>query len=798
MLQRRRLWLRPGKTYLFGRTAAEPGQLAISHNTISRKHLTITVDDVPEGHAHHLTSRSKLTIEDLKTKIGTTVDGQKIKGAKYVVEGKQAEFVMGKCPQLFRITWFPVVFTFSFTNKELQTQPLTSLRDQFEPLDIKLLTEYNADHTTHVVAKKRNTAKGLQALINGKHIVTESFLDAVVQAAESPQEGDALAPSALEQDFSQYWPDAMQHLPPRGGEPVQHPDTIYAPDLGRKDVFEGYTFIFYDKTQYNNLLAPITNGGGKAMLHTINPGEELPDDFVRYVKSVAGEKGLGSFEDGSEGKGVVLVRYLPGKGDLVDWYTQFITDVSLRLDHRPIEQNEFLEAILAKDASQLRRPLEVESSMPSQRDRPPQREAPAAPDRPSSSSAHTGSNHGQSQPTDDQVDQPPPRRGRARGPIKRRFAGFDDDADMDVDEPSSVRSAAEQPHTGNDEGGLFVSQEAYASQSQQDSVANASPRKRRGSPLPEDDLMDGMAPAVARFKRQRLEHADAFASASPEPAAAADVAAASSRAKKAKDPKELDVLAHAARHREEEEARARREKEDLANPPDDADLAEIRRLQIVEEMPVRQSSASAVATRDQDVASGRWNPKWNGMKNFKKFRRRGEEQGRQPARVIIPLSQVKNKEFGVGDNYWLEDEGSSQRKKTTQPSATTASHPSASAGTPSMPPPSTRTSQRKKNSGFVISDSSDAEEDEETGAANHGTAPGGTGSTRISATQSQRNTRSQGTTQSQGKRPAREPPAAAEQPAKRPRAAAPPRRAVEVPDSDDSDDELQFRFGRRR
>ncbi|UNI23205.1 hypothetical protein JDV02_009037 [Purpureocillium takamizusanense] len=796
----RRLWLKPGKTYLFGRTAAEPGQLAISHNTISRKHLTITVDNVPDGHAHHLTSRSKLTIEDLKTKIGTTVDGTKIKGSKHVVEGKEAQFVMGKCPQVFRITWFPVIFTFSFTNKELQTQPLTSLRDQFEGLDIKLLTEYNADHTTHVVAKKRNTAKGLQALINGKYIVTESFLEAVMQAAEPPRGGDASEPSALEQDFSQYWPDPMQHLPPRGGEPVQHPDTIYSPDMGRKDVFEGYTFIFYDKTQYNNLLAPITNGGGKAMFHTINPGEELPDDFVRYVKSVAGEKGLGSFEDGSEGKGVVLVRYLPGKGDLVDWYTQFITDVSLSLDHRPIEQNEFLEAILVKDASQLRRPLEVESSMPNQSGRPTQHEA-AASGQPSSAAAHAASSNVESQPTDDQVDQPPPRRGRARGPIKRRFAGFDDDADMDVDEPSSVRSAAEQPRTGTDEGGLFVSQEAYASQSQPDSVANASPRKRRGSPLPEDDLMDGMAPAVARFKRQRLEHADAFASASPEPSAAADAASASSRAKKAKNPKELDVLAHAARHREEEEARARREKEDLANLPDDADLAEIRRLQIVEEMPVRQSSASAVATRDQDIASGRWNPKWNGMKNFKKFRRRGEEQGRQPTRVIISLAQVKNKEFGVGDNYWLEDEGSQRNKKTTQPSATTASHPSASTSTPSMPPPAppTRASQRKKNTGFVISDSSDAEEDEENLAANQDTAPSGTGSTRISATQSQqRNTRSQGTTQSQGKRPARDSPVTAEQPAKRSRAAPPPRKPVEVPDSDDSDDELKFRFGRRR
>lgn len=82
--------------------APAAGQLAISHNTISRKHLTITVDNVERGHAHNLSSRSRLTIEDLKTKIGTFINGQKIKGEKHVVSGDETEIVMGKCPSKFR------------------------------------------------------------------------------------------------------------------------------------------------------------------------------------------------------------------------------------------------------------------------------------------------------------------------------------------------------------------------------------------------------------------------------------------------------------------------------------------------------------------------------------------------------------------------------------------------------------------------------------------------------------------------------------------------------------------------
>ena len=78
------------------------GQLILSHHTISRKHLTITVDHVPEGHAHNLSSRSNIKIEDLATKIGTVINGQKIKGEVYDVQVEEYEIMLGKCPDTFR------------------------------------------------------------------------------------------------------------------------------------------------------------------------------------------------------------------------------------------------------------------------------------------------------------------------------------------------------------------------------------------------------------------------------------------------------------------------------------------------------------------------------------------------------------------------------------------------------------------------------------------------------------------------------------------------------------------------
>lgn len=619
----------------------------------------------------------------------------------------------------------------------MQSQPLESLKQQFQPVGIKLLNEYNVKYTTHVVSKKRNTAKGLQALVNGKYIVTESFLDAVLEQVSSKQAEDGTETSALEQNFDQNWPDAMQHLPPRGAEPFDHPDSIYSPDAGRQDVFEGYTFVFYDQTQYNNLLAPITNASGKALLEDVVPDKTTVDDFVRYVKGVADEKGLGSFEDGSEGKGVVLVRYLPSKGDFVQWYADFFTAVSIRLDHRPIEQNEFLEAILIKDASMLRRALEVEE-LPATTAEPAQR---------AQSSPEVGSQ------TNSVANGSSTRRGRARAPIKRRFAGFDDDADITMDD-IQPNSAPAEPTRTEPEAGLFVSQEPDLPN---DGIPD-SPKKRSASSLQDDDLMEGMAPAVARFKRQRIARGEDFASATPEPEEKPVPAKPAPKKKK-----ELDILAEAARHREQEEAQARAEKEDLARLPDDIDLAEIRRLNIVEEVEVK-IPGNALRTREQDIADGRWDPKWNGVKNFKKFRRRGEATGRQPARVIVSLTEIKAKEFGVGDKYWLEDE--EQPKKPSQTNS--------SAGRREEAMPATEVS--------LLDDDDDSQPVKITRRRGATTQP-------QASRESQSSTR---TSQSLGKRSA--PQASSEtQASKRQR----PATRVEVQDSD-SDDELRFRFGRRR
>ncbi|KAK1993008.1 FHA domain-containing protein [Colletotrichum falcatum] len=789
VLEGRRLWLRPGKRYLFGRTASEPGQLAISHKTISRKHLTIEVDAVPDGDGENLSSRSKVTIEDLATKTGTTVDGHKYKGEKHVITEAAVEIKMGGCPDLFRLSWHPVVLTFSFSSRELQADPFSRLRGELEQLDVKLAADYNIQYTTHVVTKKRNTSKGLQALINGKYIVADSFIDAVVAAAMHPADGDGTAASALENDFDGSWPDPLKHLPPRGGEPVERPSSAYAPNESRQEIFEGYTFIFYDKGQFNNLLAPITNGKGKALYTNVDPNSTTVDDFILYVKTEAGEKGLGSFEDGSEGRGVVVVRFVPNKGDAVGWYADFFTQVSLRLDHRPIEQNEFLEAILINDASILRRPLEVD---------PTQVPSGAAPQQQpnTESSSMDVDQPVASQPSQDSssASKTAAVRSRMRRAATRRFAGFDADDDEGETVSPSVTESIPVNASVNEEPdeGLFVSQEVPPPKEVPDPLQEVTGRRsQRKRPAAQDDSIENITPTAAAVKRRRIA-AGEDAVPRPKSPEAPNVSEPKTVPKTRKVKKEIDILDVARQQREEMEARAKAEKEDLANLPDDVDLSEIRRLHIVEEMPIRQPTSNR--SHDEDTENGRWDPKWNGRKNFKRFRPRGELTGRPPQKVIVPLTQVKTKEFGIGDDYWLEDSQGKKKSNESQKSGTNQTESAAPpASWPASRPQRTVLSDNSEDDEAMPDTEPEVEPEPEPAPEPEATPASRTRSTRAATTQSQTTSLSQSQRQTRGKRAAPAP--AKEPPAKKPR---PTLKAIEIADSDDSDDELKFKFGRRR
>lgn len=347
----------------------------------------------------------------------------------------------GKADPVFRIKWLPIVLSFSFSSKDSKggKDPLQATQSRLEDLDIKSILPYVNGKTTHVVSSKRNTAKGLQALIDGKHIVDDSFIDALIFATTPGDLDEPESLCLLEEDFDANWPDELDHLPAKSKEPNERPKEFFRPNPERISIFEGYTFIFFDQVQFDTLQAPVHGGRGEALYFPLELGKTSADELIRYVKNAAEEKGLGEFEDGSEGKGVVLVRFR-GKRGFEEWATQLGDQLAVAVDQRMIEQSEFMDAILENSASKLRRPLPEEEQGMIHTVQP--RHWCLHKRLTTVDATSTGPLAARNDEQEERLAQPESgqtisKRGRTRGLIKARFKGFDDESDDDDDTKSS-------------------------------------------------------------------------------------------------------------------------------------------------------------------------------------------------------------------------------------------------------------------------------------------------------------------------------------------------------------------------
>lgn len=525
---------------------------------------------------------------------------------------------------IISIKWEPVVLSFSLSSKEMRgADPLAHVRSRLEDLDVKTIIDYVIDQTTHVVSSKRNTAKGLQALVNGKYIVDDSFIDALVYAATPGDLENLESLSRLEFDFQSGWPDANKHLPPPGKENIDRPSTAFAPNPIRLTIFEQYTFVFCDQSQFDNLQGPINNGQGKAHFFELAEGITTATEIVRFMKQAAGRHGVGN-ERHSLG-GVVLVRFRC-KGEFESWAIELGNEVALMTDQRVIEQREFLDAILGNDASPLCRPLPAEESS---------RPTPASQAIASQTSCRDFGSTSVSDSLIEPATQPDPANSLKspvptprRRPYISKMKTFDDGFDME----SVPKYASEEEDTIGD-----AQLSDVHSQELTQSVQPLDLSKKES----EEDAVADLLPGAHAMKRRRAEMSSHHAE--------GNSSAIDTELPKGKRPK-LDLLEAARKHREEEEQQQKRE-QNIHPAGEDMDLNQLKNLAIVEEMemPVRNAP-----TREGNI--DRWDDQWNGRKNFKKFRRRSDARGRARMQaVIVPLEEVTRKEYGIGDHYWSGD-----------------------------------------------------------------------------------------------------------------------------------------------
>lgn len=256
-------------------------------------------------------NRSPVTVEGQETMYGTKVDGEPLGNEEIkILNGTEHILQLAKYEPNFTIRWQPIIFSFSLSTREKKDKKIMAQRQfKVEKFDMKTLEAF-VPTTTHVVASKRNTAIGLQALVNGRYIVTEEYLNAVDKMCQPSDSGRSL----LEEDFEKNWPDPMDYVPAPGNEPNPREKEYFTPKKERQNTFEGWTILFCENVQYENFLGPITDGGGKLERYDLIPGETTARKLVDFIE----KRDTGN---------LAVVRFR-GKGDTEDFCARLSTEVS--------------------------------------------------------------------------------------------------------------------------------------------------------------------------------------------------------------------------------------------------------------------------------------------------------------------------------------------------------------------------------------------------------------------------------------------------------------------------------------
>lgn len=199
-------------------------------------------------------------------------------------------------------------------------------------------------------------------------------------------------------------------------------------------------------------------------------------------------------------------------------------------------------------------------------------------------------------------------------------------------------------------------------------IQAANPRKRSAPSSDEDDeedVVDKLLPAAAAMKRRRVEEAEEDQRNGITSERSFEISQTTPKPEKARQPKkEINIKDVVRQRREAEEEAAKRDEESLRDNVDSLNVEEMKNLAVVEEMEVPHRAEESRHRAPNGGTNDRWDERWNGRKNFKKFRRQGDgTAARRGTSLIVPLEEVKKKDFGIGEDYWLEREPSKKQRK---------------------------------------------------------------------------------------------------------------------------------------
>ena len=204
--------------------------------------------------------------------------------------------------------------------------------------------------------------------------------------------------------------------------------------------------------------------------------------------------------------------------------------------------------------------------------------------------------------------------------------------------------------------------------------------RKRPAPVAEDeeDMMDSLMPAATALKRRKIEEqkeaertGKSFEGSFKKPQPKEPVS-------KKEPKKEVNIKDAVRERREAEDQAARHDEDSLRETVGDMNIEAMKSLAVVEEMKITPRTDRPDRGGSNGATSDRWDDRWNGRKNFKKFRRRGEgAQARRGHTMIVPLEQVKTKDYGIGEEYWLDSSEKAKKKRKDKTQSQSQAFPGA-------------------------------------------------------------------------------------------------------------------------
>ncbi|XP_077382303.1 nibrin isoform X2 [Festucalex cinctus] len=233
--------------------------LSAKEYVVGRKNCDILLpsdQSISRAHAHFIVTDQTLTVRDT-SKYGTVVNGQPLAQNAPVTLKSGDSVTFGVFQSKFSVAYQkPVVCSSCLDN-----DGKVALSEALQQFGGKLVNTWTQDCTHLVMPSVKVTIKTISALLCCRLIVKPEFFSELSKAAQQK-----LPP-----------PKAERFIPDIDEPSLKNENVNLEPDLKRKRLFAGTTFIFLTSKQFKRLSAPVIFGGGTSQL--LEEGS-LPRDLL--------------------------------------------------------------------------------------------------------------------------------------------------------------------------------------------------------------------------------------------------------------------------------------------------------------------------------------------------------------------------------------------------------------------------------------------------------------------------------------------------------------------------------------